>query len=103
MALYGLYTQFFANQGKGRELVDILMKASNIVSETEGCRLYIINVDRSDSDSIWVTELWDKEEDHAISLTLDGCKELVTEASLLLAAPPRQIVLKALAGKGVEV
>jgi quinol monooxygenase YgiN len=101
MAQYALYTQFVAHPGKGNELVDILKKANDIVSAADGCKLYIINTHATDEDCIWVTELWDSEESHAISLTVDGCKELVTGASVLLSLPPKQIVLKALAGKGV--
>lgn len=102
MAQYALYTQFIAQPGQGRSLVEILLKANDIISRADGCRLYIIHTEKDNEDSIWVTELWDKEEDHSISLALDGCKELVTEASLLLAEEPRQTVLKAIAGKGTE-
>lgn len=101
MALYALYTQFIASPGQGKSLIDILIKANDIVSDANGCRSYIINTAIENEDIIWVTELWDSEEDHAISLTLDGCKELVTEASALLNEPPRQTVLKAVAGKGM--
>jgi quinol monooxygenase YgiN len=102
MAQYALYTRFIAKPGQGISLVNVLSRANTIVSDAEGCRLYIINREEDNEDIVWVTELWDKEEDHAISLTLDGCKELVTEASLLLKEPPRQTVLRALAGKGLE-
>jgi quinol monooxygenase YgiN len=102
MAQYALYTRFIVKPGQGKSMVEILMKANTIVSGADGCRLYIINTEEDNEDIIWVTELWDKEEDHAISLTLDGCKELVTEASLLLQAPPHQTVLKAIGGKGLD-
>ncbi|NCI45292.1 putative quinol monooxygenase [Sediminibacterium soli] len=100
MAHHALYTQFITHPGKGTDLVTLLKKANDIVSTASGCKLYIINVHATDEDCIWVTELWDSEESHAISLTMDGCKELVTEAATLLSLPPKQIVLKALAGKG---
>ncbi len=102
MAQHALYTQFTAKPGQGRSLVEILARANDIVSKADGCKLYIINQDRDHEDTIWVTELWEKEEHHAISLTLDGCKELITEASLVLMGPPKQIVLKAITGKGVD-
>lgn len=102
MSQYALYTHFTASPGKGKSLVNVLMKANRICSNADGCRLYIINQEIDNADSIWVTELWDSEEDHSISLALDGCKELVIEAGHLLARAPEQIELKALAGKGVE-
>ena len=102
MGLYAQYTRFTCKPGKAPMLVGILTKANGIVSTAAGCRLYIINRDAGKEDTIWVTELWDSAEDHAMSLTMDGCKELITEAMPLLASPPDPIVLEALAGKGTE-
>ncbi|MEO8171588.1 MAG: antibiotic biosynthesis monooxygenase [Sediminibacterium sp.] len=103
MAQYALYTRFSAHPDKGDELLGILVKANEIVSAAKGCRFYMINHEDSNKDIFWVTELWDTQEDHAISLTLDGCKELIVEASHILAADPKQIVLVPVAGKGFEV
>lgn len=99
---HSVYTRFNARTGRGAELIDVLLRTNDIVSEADGCRLYIINHDLDNPDHIWVTELWDSQEDHAISLTLDGCKELLAEAMHLLATPPEQIAMNAIAGKGVE-
>jgi len=103
MPLHAQYTQFIAYPGQGKELIAILMKANNIVSRAKGCRQYIINEDADNKDIIWVTELWDSEEEQIISQSMDGCRELATEAGLVLAAPPKQIALKAITGKGLEV
>jgi quinol monooxygenase YgiN len=102
MSQYALYTRFSAHPDKGDELLEILVKANDIVSVAKGCRQYMINHEASNKDTFWVTELWDSQEDHAISLALDGCKELVVEASHILAAEPKQIVLVPVAGKGFE-
>jgi len=102
MSQHAVYTRFITHPNKGATLIDILMKANHVVSVAKGCRLYIINHTAENTDHIWVTELWDTQEDHAISLTLDGCKELSAAAVPLLIAPPEQVVLKAVAGKGVE-
>lgn len=102
MALYALYTQFKAQPGKGKALAAILQRACDIVAAAKGCRLYIINKEVSQEDSIWVTELWDTAEDHAISLTMDGCKELIAEAMPLLAGRPEQVILNAISGKGTD-
>lgn len=101
MSQYALYTRFITHTHKGNALIEILMRANQIVSDAKGCRLYIINHTPENKDIIWVTELWDTQEDHAISLTLDGAKELVTEAMPLLASPPEQVALKAVGGKGI--
>jgi quinol monooxygenase YgiN len=100
MPQHALYTRFMTHPEKGNALISILIKGNSIVSGAKGCRHYIINQDISNDDLIIVNELWDTEEDHAISLALDGSKELIIEAAKLLAEPPEQIILKAVAGKG---
>lgn len=100
MSQYAMYTRFSAHPDKGDELLGILVKANHIVSAAKGCRLYMINHETADKDTFWVTELWDSQEDHAISQALDGCKELVVEASHILAREPKQIPLVPVAGKG---
>ncbi|MES2328255.1 MAG: antibiotic biosynthesis monooxygenase [Bacteroidota bacterium] len=102
MSQYALNTRFDARPDKGDELLGILVKANQIVSVAKGCRLYMINHEADNKDIFWVTELWDSQEEHAISLTLDGCKELIVEASHILAGEPKQIVLVPVAGKGVD-
>jgi quinol monooxygenase YgiN len=102
MALHSVLTRYIAKPKQGNGLIDILLKCHDIVSDAEGCRHYIINQDDERPDHIWVSELWDSQEDHIISLSLDGCKELDVAINHLLAAPPEQIMMKAVAGKGVE-
>ncbi len=99
MPQHALYTQYTAKRGQGEALIEVLKKTYDIVAEAEGCRIYIINQEAADADTIWVTELWDKQEDHAISQTLDGCKELEIEASHLLSRDPKQIVLRVIGGR----
>ena len=93
MSQYALNTRFDAHTDKGHELISILVKNNNIVSASKGCRLYLVTHELDDKDVFWVTELWDSQEDHAISLTLDGCKELMVEASRILAREPVQTIL----------
>jgi quinol monooxygenase YgiN len=102
MSQYALNTRFNAHPDKGSELLSLLMKANSIVSTAKGCRLYLISYETDDKDIFWVNELWDTREDHAISLTLDGCKELMVEAGHILAAEPKQIALTPAGGKGSE-
>ncbi len=102
MPQYALYTRFDARADEGEKLLNLLMKANNIVSNAKGCRLFLISHEDADKDVFWVTELWDSIEDHAISQTLDGCKELMTEAGHVLRSDPKQIVLTPVGGKGSD-
>lgn len=98
MSQYALNTRFSAHTDKGEELLSLLMKANNIVSAAKGCRLYLISHEADNKDVFWVNELWETREDHAISLALDGSKELMVEAAHLLAGEPKQVVLTPVGG-----
>lgn len=102
MVQYALTTRFYAHPDNGHLLLEILTKANAIVSSSKGCRLFMITHETDNKDIFWVNELWDSQEDHAISLTLDGCKELMVEASHILAAEPKQIELTPVGGKGID-
>lgn len=101
MQHYTLQTRFVTRESMGNRLLNILQQTYNIIAYAHGCHLYLINQDSEDSDYILVTELWDSQESHAISQSLDRCKELMSQASPLLAAEPETRVLRAVAGKGL--
>ncbi|GAC1439807.1 MAG: hypothetical protein NVSMB63_05460 [Sediminibacterium sp.] len=102
MAQHALHTKYVTHTSKANALVEVLTRTAAIVAKSRGCRLYMINQEEPYNNHVWVTELWDSPEDHAISLTLDGCKELTTEVNPLLSRPPEQVILKVRGGKGVE-
>lgn len=98
---YTLQTRFVTQESKGHNLLSILTRLYNKIAYAHGCHLYLINQDAENSDHILVTELWDSPESYAISQSLDGCKELLSQANPLLATEPERKVLKAVAGKGL--
>jgi quinol monooxygenase YgiN len=49
-----------------------------------GCRLYLVAVDETDPDAVWVTEVWESEDAHTASLQLDRVKEQITRAMPIL-------------------
>lgn len=81
---YGLYARLQAREGKGKELVSILLQAAEIISRIEECHLYLINTDQSNSDLIWVTEVWNTKEAHDRSLTIEDVRQLIGQAMPLL-------------------
>ena len=78
-----------------------LLRAAAGVEQLDGCGLYVVNTSLSEPDVVWVTEMWDSEEEHRVSLSLPGMPELIQETLPLLAGPPEQIRLTPLGGKGL--
>jgi quinol monooxygenase YgiN len=50
-----------------------------------GCRSYIIALDSSDDDALWVTEVWESADAHQNSLTLPAVQEAIAEGRPLIA------------------
>ena len=103
MDKYGLHGKLSAKAGQGIELSTLLLEASKLVSEAKGCVLYVVALDAENSDTVWVTEVWDSKEDHDNSLKSDDVRQLISRAMPLLAGPPEKGTLtRVLGGKGVE-
>jgi len=89
MKKYGLHGHFKSKPGTREELAEILLKAAELMGKAQGCHLYLVSLDSAQSDTVWVTEIWDSKEDHDNSLTLPGVKELITQAMPLLDGMPQ--------------
>lgn len=102
MNKYGLHGKLSAKAGQRDKLSQILMKAASAVSKAKGCHVYIVSIDTSDSNSVWITEVWDSKEDHDNSLAADGVKELISQAMPLLDGKPEKgQELEVLGGFGI--
>ncbi|MBC3541123.1 putative quinol monooxygenase [Rufibacter sediminis] len=102
MNKYALHGKLSATAGNGEKLASILLEASQLVSTAKGCHLYLISKDPKDAESVWVTEVWDSQEDHDCSLLVPGVRELISQAMPLLAGKPEKgQVLEVLGGAGI--
>jgi quinol monooxygenase YgiN len=57
-------------------------------SSSTACRLYGVSTADSDSDGVWVTEIWESAEVHDASLKLPATRDLIAETTPLIGAPP---------------
>lgn len=99
---YFLHGKLTAKQGRRDELAALLLDASKLVSTAKGCKLYVIGLDDTDSNSVFVTEIWESKEDHDNSLNAPGVKELIMKAMPILDGPPvKGQELQLLGGTGI--
>ena len=101
MNKYGLYGMLPAHTGKGKELGEILLKAAGLMEGAKGCLLYLVSTSADNPDGIYIIEIWERKEDHDLSLQLPGVRELITQAMPLLDGIPEGITLDVLGGKGL--
>ena len=102
MNKYGLHGSLKAKEGQAEELAKILIKASELVSTAKGCQLYVVGLDNTKPNTVWITEIWDTKEDHDNSLQVPGVRELIgTAMPLLDGQPEKGQELSILGGAGI--
>ena len=95
---YGLHGKLQAANGKGRELAQILLEAADIVLNGK-CQLYLVSLDESTPDAVWITEVWESKEDHDESLQAPEVRAVIGKAMPLIGEPPSKgQVLEVLGG-----
>lgn len=88
--MYLLQGKLKSKQGKQKELSEILLAASKLVSAAKGCELYIVSKSPEDDQLVFITEIWKTKEDHDNSLKVEGVKDLIMKAMPILDGPPKK-------------
>ncbi len=102
MNKYALHGKLKTKSGQRDALIQILLDASKSLSGANGCHLYLISKENNDSDSVWVTEVWDSKEDHDNSLKLESVRASISQAMPLIEGQPEKgQELEMVGGKGI--
>lgn len=80
-AMYGLIGKIKAVAGERETLVALLIDGADAMP---GCLSYVVALDASDEDVIWVTEVWDSEASHRASLSLPAVRAAIADARPLI-------------------
>jgi len=72
--MYGLIGKIIAVPERREELSNILMQG---IAGMPGCLSYIVSLDNSDANALWVTEVWESQASHLESLELDSVQEAI--------------------------
>ncbi len=97
---YGLFGSFVAEDGKRDELLAILLGASELLRQNDGCIHYIVSTS-DDPTTVWVYETWEDKEAHDKSLEPAGIKSLIQKAMPLIKSMGVQAELSVNGGKGI--
>lgn len=81
--MFMLHGRLGAHPGKRDELLLILSEDEQS-EPMPGCHLYLIAVDGTDPDGVWITEVWESEDAHTASLQLDRVKAQIARAMPIL-------------------
>ena len=98
--MYGLISKITATPGERDALVKILIGG---VAGMPGCLSYVVANDATDSDSIWVTEVWDEQSSHQASLSLPSVQDAISRGRPLIAGFGERIETQPVGGHGLGV
>jgi quinol monooxygenase YgiN len=98
-AMYGLIGKMLAKPGQRDALISILLEGTG---EMPGCRIYLIATDPADANAIWITEVWDTEEQHTASLQLPAVQAAIARARPLIEGFGERFVTTPVGGVGLD-
>jgi len=96
--MYGLIGKIRSVSGQRDVLASILLQAT---SAMPGCLSYVVAVDVSEPEALWVTEVWDSPASHRASLSLPAVQQAITKAKPLIAGFGERFETKPLGGHGL--
>ncbi|WP_428376101.1 putative quinol monooxygenase [Lichenicoccus sp.] len=93
--MYGLISQLMAKPEQRDELVQTLAAATK---DMPGCVSYVIALDASRDDAVWITEVWKDSESHAASLKLPAVQEAMIKGRPLITGMGSRVTTHPVAG-----
>lgn len=75
--MYGIIGKMKVASGQRDSVVAALLDG---IKSMPGCLSYIVALDPSDSDAIWITEVWESKDHHQASLALPSVQQAIARA-----------------------
>lgn len=96
--MYGLIGKMLCIDGKRDELAQILVKG---IAGMPGCLSYIVANDNSDSNALWITEVWVDQVHHKESLALPSVQEAIKQGRPLITEFGERFETTPIGGQGL--
>ena len=84
--------------GQRDVLAALLLEASHAMP---GCLSYVIAADPSDSDALWITEVWDSQASHQGSLSLPAVQAAIAKGRAMIAGFSNRVETVPIGGHGL--
>ncbi len=97
-SMYGLIGKILCTPGARNRVSEALLAG---VQSMPGCQSYVVALDPTDEDAIWVTEVWDSETDHQASLSLPTVQAAIAEARPFIRGFGERFVTTPIGGHGL--
>lgn len=97
--MYGLIGKITAASGQRDALAAILLGGTGAMP---GCLSYVVATDPTDSDALWITEVWDSQASHRASLALPAVQAAIAKGRPLIAGFSNRVETVPLGGYGLK-
>jgi quinol monooxygenase YgiN len=97
--MYGLIGKMKVVSGQRDALVSILIEG---IAGMPGCLSYIVALDPTDEDAIWITEVWISQTSHQESLSLPSVQQAITLGRPLIAGFGERFETTPIGGHGLS-
>ena len=96
--MFGLIGKIRSIPDQRDALASILIQST---SAMPGCLSYVVAIDGSESDALWVTEVWDSSASHRASLSFPAVQQAIARAKPLIAGFGERFETKPIGGYGL--
>jgi quinol monooxygenase YgiN len=97
--MYGLIGKMVAVPGQRDALIAVLLEGEGGMP---GCLSYIVAKDPADANAIWITEVWESEQNHRASLSLPSVKQAIARGKPLIASFGEATITEPIGGIGLK-
>jgi len=97
--MYGLIGKMKVVPGQRETLISILIEG---IAGMPGCLSYVVALDPTDQDAIWVTEVWNSQTSHQESLSLPSVQKAITLGKPLIAGFGERFETTPIGGLGLS-
>jgi quinol monooxygenase YgiN len=98
--MYGLIGKMISTPRQRDALISILLEG---IAGRPGCLSYVVAQDPTDSDAIWITEVWDSQASHEASLALPSVQQAIARGRPLIAGFGERFVTRPVGGHGLNM
>lgn len=84
MERFSVSGKLVAKDGKGKELLSYLLEAAKEMEKVENCYCYIVGINETEPDSVYVYEVWENKDAHHASLNIPVFRNLIVKAKPII-------------------
>jgi len=95
--MYGLISKLNTVPGQRDALAAILVEGTQAMP---GCLSYVVASDPADDNALWITEVWDSQESHRMSLTLPAVQAAIANGRAMIAGFGSRVETAPIGGHG---